>query len=175
MDSVTSFHANARIWGRKGAEPGILLTLCNPRPARKSRANGLHTLPQMSPAVMLVERHADTREMYVEALSSAGFSTVEATNAEYARRRAEVIRPVAIITDLRLAEAADGLELCEKLKEHPLTKDIPMIVVADFIEDRKLRARVDAVGCAAVLLKPVAPETLVSVVRTVVPPQSASE
>ena len=124
---------------------------------------------------MLVERHTDTRQMYVEALSAAGFSTVEATNVDYALRRAEMIRPVAIITELRLAQAADGLELCEKLKEDPRTKDIPLIVVAAFTEHKKLRARVDTVGCAAVLLKPVPPETLVAAVRTVVQPPSAIE
>ena len=111
------------------------------------------------------------REMYAEALSSAGFSTVEATNAENALARAATTRPAAVITDLRLGHGADGLELCEKLREDPTTKDIPVIVVTGWIADKKMRARADAAKCAAVLLKPVAPDVLVTVVLKVLQSQ----
>lgn len=124
---------------------------------------------------MLVEDHADTRDMYSEVLVAAGFSTVEATNAENALRKAATIRPALIIADLRLGAGLDGLELCEKLKEDPDTKNIPMIVVTGWTTDKKLRARADAAGCAAVLLKPVPPDTLLSVVRTVMQSQQAND
>ena len=114
--------------------------------------------------------------MYSEVLTAAGFSTVEATNAENSLRRAATIRPaVIVIMDLRLGEDADGLEFCEKLKEHPATKDIPMIVVTDWTADKKLRKRAEAAGCAAVLLKPVSPNALLAVIQEVVQSEGSSE
>jgi len=124
-----------------------------------------------NPIVLLAEDHVDTREMYAEALNSAGFGTVEATNAENALARAATIRLAAVITDLRLGHGADGLELCEKLREDPTTKDIPVIVVTGWIADKKMRARADAAKCAAVLLKPVSPDVLVTVVLKVLQSQ----
>ena len=131
--------------------------------------------PSLKRMVLLVEDHADTREMYVEALSAAGFSTVEATNAEHALRRAATIQPAVIVTDLRLGAGADGLELCEKLKEDPDTKNIPMIVVTGWTDDKKLQKRAVAAGCAAVLLKPVLPPTLIAVIQHVLDPQQSGK
>lgn len=127
------------------------------------------------PIILLVEDHADTRELYSEVLAQAGFSTMEATNAENALRRAATIRPAVIITDLRLGQGLDGLELCEKLNQDPATKDIPMIVITGWTADKKLQARADAAGCAAVMLKPVAPDDLVDVIRKVMQSQQTSE
>ncbi len=86
--------------------------------------------------------------------------------------RAATIWPAAVITDLRLGQGADGLELCEKLREDPTTQDIPVIVVTGWIADKKMRARADAAKCAAVMLKPVSPDVLVTVVRKVLQSQS---
>ena len=138
--------------------------------------NPADILRRVSPSVvMLVEDHADTREMYAEVLVAAGFSTVDATNAQDALGKAAVLRPALIIADLGLGAGLDGLALCEKLKEDPDTKDIPMIVVTGWTADRKLRARADAAGCAAVLFKPVPPDTLVAVVRNVMQAQQAND
>ncbi len=125
--------------------------------------------------MLLVEDHVDTREMYAAALTSAGFSIVEVTNAESALARAATIRPAVVITDLRLGDGADGLELCEKLREDPATKYIPVIVVTGWTADKKLRARADAAKCAAVMLKPVSPDFLVTVVLKVLQSQPISE
>lgn len=125
--------------------------------------------------VLIVEDHADTREMYVEALSVAGFNAVEAADAEDALRRAVTLRPAVVVTDLRLGSGADGLDLCEKLREDPDTADIPMIVVTGWTSDRNLRRRAEASGCAAVLLKPVLPDTLTAVIQQVLDPQPSGK
>jgi len=60
------------------------------------------------------------------------------------------------------------LDLCEKLKEDPATKDIPMIVVTGWTADKMLRERAEVAGCAAVLLEPIDPQALVAEVLRVV-------
>lgn len=80
---------------------------------------------------------------------------------------AVTVRPALVITDLRLGAGLDGLELCEKLRKDPATKGIPMIVLTAYTGDQTLRARADAAGCAAVLLKPIGPEALLAVIRKV--------
>src|SRR5687767_7497331 len=100
--------------------------------------------------------------MYVEALTGAGFSTVEAANAENALRRAATLQPAVIITDLRLGAGLDGLTLCEKLKQDPATKDIPLIIVTGSTADRALKEKAEAIGCVAVWIKPIDPFVVVA-------------
>jgi CheY-like chemotaxis protein len=50
------------------------------------------------PTVLIVEDHGDTREMYVELLSSVGLSTVDVDTADQALRHLEEIRPQVIVT-----------------------------------------------------------------------------
>ena len=114
--------------------------------------------------VLIVEDHPETREGYAEVLSDAGFSTVEATTAEHALRRAGALAPAVIVSDLRLGSGASGLDLCEQLKRDPSTSHIPMIVITGWSAEDGLHARARAAGCPTVLQKPVSPGELVAAV-----------
>jgi CheY-like chemotaxis protein len=65
------------------------------------------------------------------------------------------------VTDLRLEHGLDGLELCERLKRNPSTKDIPVIVLTGAPGDKFLRQRAEAAGCTLLLFKPIEPLALV--------------
>jgi CheY-like chemotaxis protein len=112
--------------------------------------------------VLIVEDHGDTREMYVELLSSVGLSTVDVDTADQALRHLEEIRPQVIVTDLRLGSGPDGFALCERLKHNPRTKDIPVIVVTSVPEDKHLLRRAESAGCAVVWIKPFDPFALLA-------------
>lgn len=125
--------------------------------------------------ILLVEDHTDTREMYSVLFSAAGFSTVEVATAENALPLAANIRPAVIVTDLRLGAGADGLDLCEQLKEDPATKDIPVIILTGWTLDKTHRARAEAAGCGVMLLKPITPDALVTAVLKVLQSQPTTE
>ena len=99
--------------------------------------------------------------MYVQAFSGAGLNTLQATNAESALQAAK-LKPTVIVADLQLGSERDALTLCEKLKQDSATKDIPFVIVTGASNEPLLRKRADAVGCAAVWLKPVDPLLLVA-------------
>ena len=87
------------------------------------------------------------------------------TAAERALREAAAIRPDVIVADVRLGSGLDGLELCERLKQDPATKDIPVILITAWLGDKHLQRRAEAAGCALVLIKPVDPSAIVGEVR----------
>jgi CheY-like chemotaxis protein len=71
--------------------------------------------------------------------------------------------PTAILLDVVL-NGVDGLRLCEGLKQHPLTRDVPVFVMSG-LNRPHVRARALAAGAAAFLPKPIAPERVVALVH----------
>src|SRR5918995_5063526 len=79
--------------------------------------------------VLLVDGHADTRELYRAALEADGFSVVAHESAMAAVRSAETIQPAVIVTELSLPEMS-GVVLCRTLKSLPGLTNTPVIAVA---------------------------------------------
>jgi CheY-like chemotaxis protein len=71
---------------------------------------------------------------------------------------AEEITPRAIVLDVMLP-GIDGWELVGRLREHPRTRDVP-IVICTILPQEQLAM---ALGAAAFLRKPVAREVLLEV------------
>ena len=120
-----------------------------------------------SPKVLIVEDHADTREMYATMLESAGFATAEAADVPEALEQIATSVPGAVVVDLRLGAAQTGLELCQQLAARPDTKPVPLIVVSGAV-DPDTRGALETIGCVAILVKPVLLDALVSTVARVV-------
>jgi len=117
------------------------------------------------PLVVVVEDHADSREMYVHCLALSGFRTAEAGNGKEAIRLAVELRPDLIVTDLSLP-GLDGYEVIGRLKADVATRDIPIIALTAHADlASALRAR--QAGCSAFLAKPCLPEALVAEVSRV--------
>ena len=115
--------------------------------------------------VVVVEDHADSREMYVQYLEMSGFRTAEAGDGQEALRLATELRPDLIVTDLSLP-GLDGCDLIGRLRAGVATRDIPIIALtasADLAS--ALRAR--RAGCSAFLAKPCLPDALVAEIERV--------
>lgn len=82
--------------------------------------------------VLVVEDESITRMMLVDALEDAGFVTVEAGHADAAVARFAT-RPdiAAVVTDLRMPGAMDGLGLARWMRSHAPT--VPIIIAAGFV------------------------------------------
>jgi DNA-binding response OmpR family regulator len=110
------------------------------------------------PVVVLVEDHEDTREMYADCLTFAGFRVLTAADAEDGFIVATSERPVAVVTDFRLP-GASGADLCNRLKHDARTEHVPTLLVTASTQ----RADVERAltnGCAIVRLKPYLPDAL---------------
>ena len=81
--------------------------------------------------VLVVEDEAIIRMILVDALEDAGFVTVEAGHADAAIARFAA-RPdiAAVVTDLRMPGAMDGLGLAQWMRSH--AAHVPIIITSGF-------------------------------------------
>ncbi len=108
------------------------------------------------PLILLVEDRVDSRELYAEYLTYAGFSVATAINGHEGLRIAAHLLPDLILMDLRMP-GMDGFEATADLKADPRLAHIPVVAItADVSADISVRAR--AAGCTAVIEKPALPD-----------------
>ena len=82
------------------------------------------------PLILLVEDEVLIREMLVEALEEAGFSTLAAADARRAvelfEENGDEIR--GLVTDIDLAAGTDGWALARQVREH--IADLPVVYIS---------------------------------------------
>ena len=106
--------------------------------------------------------------MYGEYLTLMGFSPLYATTALDGLDIARSSHPDAIVTDVRLAGAMDGLELTRQLRDEPRTRDILIIILTGYTFGAE-RDAANRAGCDVYLTKPCLPDALVDEVRRLLP------
>jgi two-component system cell cycle response regulator DivK len=113
--------------------------------------------------VLLVEDHADTRDMFVLFLSSHGFTVETAATGTQAVDQAALSVPDVVVLDLELP-GMDGWAAARYLRSQPATSRTPMVAVSAhaYAEDE---ARAHDVGCDAFVAKPCAPPDLLKAIR----------
>jgi PAS domain S-box-containing protein len=79
-------------------------------------------------AVLLIEDHVDDAAFVRRALSSTGVRLLEARDGQTGLTLAHIHRPQAIILDLQMPDM-DGFQVLAALRNDPLTRDIPIVVV----------------------------------------------
>ena len=122
------------------------------------------SVPKTSPvAVLLVEDHADSRQMYAEFLRLQ-FTVVEAGDGINALELMAQTRPDVVVTDLALPRM-DGFELVRRMKADERLRDVPVIALSGFSgADHEERAR--QAGSSLVLQKPCLPDDLARAIAT---------
>ena len=117
------------------------------------------------PRVLVVDGHADTREMYADGLASFGFQIETVGDVANAYARALGTHPDAIATEIPFSTDS-GWKFIQDLKRDPRTRDIPVVVVTSQGQ-ACVGARADEEGCAAFLVKPCLLDDLASTLRDV--------
>jgi CheY-like chemotaxis protein len=110
--------------------------------------------------ILIAESDDDTRMFYCESLRSLRCDVVEASDGRQALVSALSQPPTLVITETRLP-LIDGFSLCEVLRRDAATRHVPILVITGESQQEKL-SRARAVGANAVIVKPCAPETLLS-------------
>lgn len=83
--------------------------------------------------ILVVDDTLANLELLITCLGENGYKTSFAKNGEMALKRAEYLIPDLILLDVQMP-GMDGFEVCRKLKENDITKDIPVIFMSAFTE-----------------------------------------
>ena len=116
--------------------------------------------------ILVAELDLNVRELQRYFLGNAGFIVEFVDDGQAALERAQLIRPVLIVTEI-LIPKIDGLALCRRLKEDPLTRDIPVIVFSILVAV----ARAAEAGAKAFLRKPLVESIFVATVQDLIAAQ----
>jgi CheY-like chemotaxis protein len=131
-------------------------------------------MPHRGAVVMLVDSIVDEMEMYAEALLADGFRVTPCEEPSRALAEAIADPPDVVVTRIMHAGASiDGLELTRRLKNHPRTRLVPVVIITSRIEP-ELRAAAAATGCDEFLLIPCLPEALIAVIKRVLSAASSA-
>jgi len=115
--------------------------------------------------VLLVEDHADTRQMYAEFLG-VQFDVITAVDGEDALKALSIHVPDVIVTDLSLP-GIDGFELIARVRADATFESVPIICLSGYGGyEHDNRARV--AGCDRLLQKPCMPDELAAIVSDVI-------
>jgi two-component system, cell cycle response regulator DivK len=124
----------------------------------------------MSPTVLAIDAHNDSRIVYSIALRQQGVRVLEARNGKEALSTLASCLPHAIVMELTLPDL-DGCSLIRTLKTDRTTARIPIVVVTSDIRLRR-RKEAEAAGCDVFLLKPSPIRVLTRVVCGLIDPNS---
>jgi CheY-like chemotaxis protein len=113
--------------------------------------------PHPLPVVLLVEDHADTRQMYAEFLRES-FNVVQAGDGVQGLELVRTRHPDIVITDLSLP-GIDGFELIAQMRRDPALAAVPIICLSGYGGHAHERRATEA-GCNRVLQKPCMPDDL---------------
>ena len=111
--------------------------------------------------VLVVEDHADLRDMLAILLEGEGFSVQTATNGREALDRLEAARPSVILLDLMMP-VMSGDEFRQRQLADPRYSDVPVICMTAAHDGR---ARADRLRAQAYFQKPLDFDQLIGAVR----------
>ncbi len=113
--------------------------------------------------ILIAERDQRVRELQEHFLGKAGFVVEFVDDGQAAFERARLTAPSLIVTEI-LIPKLDGLALCRRLREDPITRDIPVIVFSILAA----AARAGEAGASAYLRKPLVESAFVAAVQRLV-------
>jgi CheY-like chemotaxis protein len=114
--------------------------------------------PCTAGTVLIVEDHADSRDLYVTVFEAAGFRCVAAGDPDEAVRRAATERVDVAILDLGLPRLEDGLALAWRFRS---LADAPRLVAVTGHPPERLPREL----FSELLMKPVDPADIVALVQ----------
>jgi PAS domain S-box-containing protein len=115
------------------------------------------------PLIQVVDDDTDTRELYHLIFEMEGYRVNGSSTVQNALDSSASQRPDVVLTDWHLSDGT-GLSLCEAYSRNPGMRHIPRVMVTGRSLNADQTSRAKAAGCERILLKPVAPNVLVTTV-----------
>lgn len=107
---------------------------------------------EANPNVLVIEDDKIMGQMVTEILDDVGFEVTTATNGKTALEKLEQQSIDFIVLDILLPEM-DGFQIYEELQNNPATKDIPVIIVSAWADDKNIQ-KAEQMGIKHFLPKP---------------------
>jgi len=117
----------------------------------------------MSKRILVVEDHADNRQIIRDMLAVTDYEIMEAETGEEALAAIAKQRPDLILMDIQLP-TMDGYEATRRIKADASLRSIPIVAVTSYAltgEEKKARAA----GCDDYVPKPFSPRELLAKIR----------
>ncbi|HEY7168725.1 MAG TPA: response regulator [Candidatus Binatia bacterium] len=117
--------------------------------------------------ILVVEDHADMRELLIWQIELMGFSAIAARHGQEAVEKAQAEKPALILMDIMMP-SMDGWEAARALRATPETKEIPILAATALFRDSDLKNCLDA-GCNSYIVKPFTFQELQAKVNELLP------
>jgi CheY-like chemotaxis protein len=130
--------------------------------ARANPPQGQPGLPNT--VILIVEDDDDCRVRAADALRLGGARVIEAGNGFEGLKKAREHHPDVIVLDLGLP-GLSGVDMLAQLRHDRQFAAVPVVITT---ADPEPEARCHEIGCSAYMLKPYAPDELVSVIAPLV-------
>jgi len=117
--------------------------------------------------VLVVDDHADIRELIRFHLQMKGCQVVEAADGGEAVELAARIHPDLILMDLSMP-VLDGYEATRRIRSQPQLEDVPVVAVSAYC-DRNNRQKAFDAGCVECVCKPVEFEVIDCILKKHLP------
>ena len=108
--------------------------------------------------VLIVDDIEANRYILKNVIFDMGHLPILAENGMQALKMIERVKPQLVILDIAMPQM-DGFEVCETLKESPLTREIPIIFISAFDEPGDIVKGFE-LGCEDYIVKPFIPEVV---------------
>ena len=116
------------------------------------------TLPVASSInVLLIDDNADAQQLFARYLQGSAYALVGVRDPRQAIAQASTVAPAVILLDVMLP-GMDGWEMLGRLREHPATRHVPIIVCTILPQERLAVS----LGAAAFLRKPISRPALLA-------------
>lgn len=124
-----------------------------------------HRLEGSMIKIMVVDDDEDFTNLYKTILQAAGFNATIVNRSSVAIEMAYLVQPEIFVIDLMMPDI-DGFQLCRMIREDPVVKTIPIIVVTALTDMENKKAATDA-GANAYLTKPFHIDELKSTINVI--------
>jgi len=123
-------------------------------------------------SILVVEDEDDIRELLRYNLVKEGYRVAGAASGEEALKAVRVAMPDLVLLDLMLP-GLDGLEVCRSLKQDPLTRNLPIVMLTAKGEEADIVAGLE-LGADDYITKPFSVRVLLARLRAVLRRRSAA-
>lgn len=114
--------------------------------------------------ILIVEDNPANMELATDLLENAGYTVVQATDAEQGIEAARTAPPHLIIMDVGLP-GMDGLSASRMLREDATTKDIPIVILTAHAMHGD-QEKAFAAGCSGYITKPIDTRSFIKTVSS---------
>ena len=116
-------------------------------------------------SILVVEDEDDIRELLRYNLAKEGYQVTGSASGEEALKAVKATRPDLMVLDLMLP-GMDGLEVCRSLKQDPLTRNLPIVMLTAKGEEADIVAGLE-LGADDYITKPFSVRVLLARLRAV--------